>query len=257
MTDELAKVPPTDLTTAHVTAVPAPAKDVVVLARNPEEMAGAQQDLQVWAAQKVAEHEHALKETQDNLDHAIRTKIRTAGWKRQVSLAKKRLEYYRKAKAAIDEGYCIVPNFPMQSIAVRTRKDYPPSKEYDSSGWNVPQIEPQLLPEGEGRYVGPTPLISTYDDVRETKDGSTYTQPVSWASEFDDVDFPFKVVKPQVMSDLSKAMRRNLFDEIGVLPGRETPRGDPMVIGTIERREGTRRFIMSFLISWWVDTRDL
>ena len=47
-----------------------------------------------------------------------------------------------------------------------------------------------------------------------------------------------------------------IFDEIGVLPVQS--RGDPMLIGRICRREsGYHTPSLSFLISWWIDTRAL
>lgn len=236
------------------------ARDVVVLARTPEEMAVSQGGLLHWAEQKVEAERAELAEKELNLTYAIKGKYQTAAWRREVNLAKSRVIQYEKILAAIQAGYYIVPAFPqIDTIAIRTRKVAPPKNEVDSS-WGPPRVSDvkgQLLPVGRGEYVSPTPAVDRWTEERPEKPGGKdATHHLVANRAFAAIDFPFHAVKPQILRDLNRALKERIFDEIGVLPQRQK-RGDPMIIGTIKRRRGYQEFTVNFLISWWIDTRDL
>ena len=77
-----------------------------------------------------------------------------------------------------------------------------------------------------------------------------------WADEFQDVGFPFTMAKPQILDATGKAMARKIFDEVGILPRRRA-KGDPMVVGRIiYKGSGYDEKSISFLITWFVDTKD-
>lgn len=255
MTDEK---PTTALVKREATetlALPGPNQDIVVLARDPQEMAQAQQGLIDWFTAKLNAEKLQLAECEENLAIAKRMKTKTEGWRRQVSLAQKRVTFYTKGLTALEEGYCIIPDFPVQLIAVRTTKKRPPRKNHSGGAWHVPDVESEQLPQGEGRYVSPAPEITTFEGPgREPGKTITFSQ----ATSFDVVDFPFKQVKPQILRDLDRAMKSKLFDEIGVLPGRTRRNTDPVIVGRIKRR--VNRFsetTLTFLVTWWIDSRDL
>jgi hypothetical protein len=227
-------------------ALPPISRDIVVLARDPEEMARAQQGLIVWMDRKLEGLRAELVEAEENLATAKRLKHRTLGWQRQVQVARKRVLYYEKAKTALESGYCIIPDFPVQVIAVRTTKGGPSAKGF--SGRRVPDMKCETLPEGEGDYIDPEPYTASL----KREDGSMVTTAIALR----EVDFPFKVIKPQILKGLEEALKRKLFDEIGVLPAHRANR-DPILIGRIKRREGYNENTMTFLIAWWIDTRSL
>lgn len=220
--------------------------DIVVLARDPAEMAAAQKGLIVWMGRKVASLKVELAEAEENLTIAKRMKTRTQGWVRVVRLAHGRVTYYSKALSALEAGYCIVPDFPVQLVAVRTSKKRPPAKWVQ--GYQVPDVKPDQLPEGEGDFVSADPTV-----IQHERDGRVQTRAIT----FREVDFPFKKVKPQILKGMEVAMQRKLFDEIGVLPA-TTRCGDPVLVGRIKRKEGAyHESTLTFLIAWWIDTRDL
>lgn len=245
-------------TTEHI-PLDNPSGDVVVLARNPEEMVSAQNGLIQWATQKLAFERRELQEAEQNLEYAKSLKHRTAGWTRQVGLAKKRATYYEKVLAALTEGYCIVPDFPIQVIATRTNRKA--SKKKIWNRWNPDSVPHEQLPVGVGKYVGPTPDFYRGNQERILPDGRTRNDSyIQLTGDHQEVDFPFKLVKPQVMADLKRTALLKIFDDIGVLPQVQSRarRPDPMLIGRIRRREpGGSDTNMSFLISWWIDSRDL
>jgi|SRR5688572_26233130 len=256
----MAEETPTEIVRVETThLLPPPARDVVVLARTPEEMAVSQEGLHTWALQKVAAERAELAEKEENLAYAKKGKYQTARWQRQVNLAKRRVIYYEKMLAAIEAGYYIVPAFPqIDTVAIRTRKAAPRAKVRESQ-WGrppVPDVKGETLPVGEGRYVSAQPAVDRWHETRENKSGSETTYQLASESGFAEVDFPFHAVKPQILRDFNQALAARIFDEIGVLPQRQR-RGDPMVIGTIKRREGYQETSVNFLVSWWIDTRDL
>lgn len=249
----------TEIVPAGPPELPPLARDVVVLARTPEEMAASQSGLLTWAEQKVAAERAELAEKEENLQHAVKGKYQTAPWRRQVNLAKSRVIYYEKILAALQAGYYIVPAFPeIDTIAIRTRKARPPVNERDST-WGTPRpadVKGQTLPVGEGRYVSTSPAVDRWTEQRKSESGKEVTHHLVANRAFAEIDFPFHTVKPQILRDLNQALEARIFDEIGVLPQRRR-RGDPMVIGTIKRREGYNETTVNFLVSWWIDTRDL
>lgn len=248
MSDEIAPHESTEL------ALPPVSDDLVVLARDPTEMANAQQGLIAWMDRKLAALRAELADAEDNLETAKRMKHRTDGWRRVVKLSQGRIDFYEKARAALEEGYCIIPDFPVQLIAVKTDRKHPPSRWVKGGAHLLPDIKAQPLPEGEGEYVSPNPITTTRDQHPVPE---TYTKVESKAVAFQLPDFPVKVVKPQILKGLETALKRKLFDEIGILP--QTGRGrDPVLVGRIWRREGSyNEPSLNFLIAWWIDTRDL
>lgn len=238
--------------TAVSEKIESPLADMVVIAKNSQEMAKAQVELFEWFSKKVDKEKDELKVAEQNLSHAVEAKIRASGWKRQVNIAKARVTYYEKAREAIEAGYCIVPDFPIDVFAVRTTKAKP-RRSVLRSNWktrNGSTAEPMSLESGDGRYVSESlKLVDTVED----NDGKSVF--LSRVEGFEEVDFPLKAVKPMILAELSRAMKLKIFDEIGVLPARRV-NSDPMIIGKVILGHGGGQ-VVNFLITWWVDTSAL
>jgi len=74
--------------------------------------------------------------------------------------------------------------------------------------------------------------------------------------EHADVDFPFAFARPEILAATSDALRRKIFDEIGIMP--RTRHADPMVIGRITYRVSSyQRRSLNFLIAWFLDTKGI
>lgn len=248
MTEPNTEIVPTADT--QVVRLPPAPDDLVVLATNPSEMQHAQQQLLAWADRKMEILQAELAEAEQNLAECKKLKVKTAAWTRQVGLARDRITYYEKIRAAIAEGYYIVPNFPVQVIAIRTEAKKPPKR---STWGEAAPYSSESPPLGEGRHVAPemTNRVTRHEDR-----SLTFTP-----TAFRDFNFPFQVVKPKVLSDLDHAMKLRIFDEIGILPAAAPAKravgGDPMLVGIIRRRENSGPVQTMFLISWWIDTRSL
>lgn len=245
--------------------------NTTVLVKSPEDVEKAQTELLAWVSQQVAQLEAERDIAQENYDKAVKMKVATTGWKRQVTVWNKRVIYYSKIKAAIEQGYFIMPDLPfvIDLFAVRTDQKtvsgFSNSTYHDSADHGLKDVRSKMLPGGEGRFVSPQPETKTWSEKEKYtlhKGGEELTRQRYFAaasdiSEF--IDFPVKAVRPQVLDAVGKALAGKIFDELGLItPGRgSTQRGDPIVVGRIVNRDGTMERGCSFIVHWWVDTRDL
>jgi hypothetical protein len=242
--------------------------NLIVFAKNRTEMAEAQQAGVSWVSNKLAEHQAILLEAQTNLDIAKKNKWQTQGWARCVTRAKKKVEYYEKLLAGVSAGYTIIPAFPIDVFAIRTKRAYPtPMYSTSRSEWSGTDKTQRGsgLALGEGEHFDSQPLVSRAVDTRTAEGKPDWYK--FWADEYQDVDFPIKMVKPAIIEEVSRAMALKIFDEIGMLPGRPafnsrnrmTLGADPIVVGRILFPRGgwSGPKVVSFLITWWLDFKDI
>lgn len=234
--------------------------DLVIIADNPQELAEGQVALieQIKIKEGIAQQDldsanaliEACEESNINSGHANRLRLR----------AESRLLYLGKVRSALEAGYAIVPNLTGNTIAIRVKRDKPAPNAQVSTGYkrDQPAALPQILPEGEGRYVDPNVLqeVHLLDDSAEKHKREWMTV----ATEFDDdIGLPVEFLKPTIVQKTGKCMMRKLFDEIAVVQNQWNPasgtKGDPMVVGRIIDRRN--RKAMSFLVAWFIDTKDI
>jgi hypothetical protein len=241
--------------------VPNEPKDLVVVATNATQMAVAQKNLVVWAEEKVNALIAERDEQQQNLDIAKKRKWRITPFQRLVTRLGARVEFYEKIKAALEAGYTIVPNFAeIDVFAMRTTRQRPRVNSVTSDPlWTTqPQNQTTNRPAlGEGRFVNTEAITARRYHVKRDDKGLETKQVTLWASSFSAVDFPFRLVKPEILEQTAQAMERLCFDDVGILPHRKQRRGDPMILGRIHLKEGASTKTVSFLITWFVDTRAL
>lgn len=227
-------------------------RDIHLIARHPAEMEQCQEQLIAWARRRETEAKAELDDCLANREIARKSKWRVEPWQRRVRAAGKTLNYYKKLRMALEAGYYIVPPMPFQAFAIRTERHQPLRKEKDSDLGNFDQPA-QSLPAGEGRYVSPTPILDARRLLSRNPEGKDIWRYHWFARWFQEVDFPFQLVKPEILDAASKAMAAKVFDQIGILPNFQTRASDPMVAGQII---GPKRTV-TFFIGWWLDTRDL
>lgn len=260
-------------TTQAMTTVPAPLVEepstggtrLTVFARNPQEMSIAQGQLIQWCIAKMGEVRVDLADLQENYEIAVKSGWKHTTLKRQIQKEEGRLAFYEKVKAALEAGYCIVPNFPLDIFAIRTARDRPLRNQAQRQNWS-PQIDDQRSESpalGEGAYVSTS--AQEFETRETTKDaaGTEQVQITRWAESFLGVDFPFAFAQPAVLNATQQAMADKVFDELGVTPTRTQARkGDPMVIGRIYA-PGYARWqrdakSLSFVVAWFLrPDRDL
>lgn len=228
---------------------------VEVTAALPSEMAQCQDALISWCQQKIRALREEIKDLSESVDAALKNKWGVSALKRQLDKAKHRIVYYGKVMAALKAGYCIVPNFPISGFAIRTTKDAPRGKNtFDN--WAAFEQKPQQLPEGQGEYKNPFPVIYQRE-VEIMQQDKLVKKNEYFPETWRDLEFPLSMAKPQIIEATSNAMKLQIFDVLGICP--PARRADPMIIGQVIDRSAGRfsEKRVSFLIAWHLDTRVL
>lgn len=229
-------------------------QDIQLTASLPGEMVQSQQTLIAWMDKKIAVCAEEEKELFEAYEHAKKQAWKWTVIKRHADLARKRTEYYIKIKAALENGYYIVPNFPIELFAIRTDKKNP-LKMISIYQWGNSQRQQSAmeLPAGKGEYKNPRPITDSQDHERMLKDGKTDVVTNYWAEDWQEIEFPITMAKPEIMELTSRAMALEVFDQIGILPG-VRKNDDPVIIGQIIRKFGNQTKIVSFMIAWHLNT---
>lgn len=225
--------------------------DLQLTATLPNEMMVAQNHLIQWCDGKMASLRLECDELKAAYEHAKKNKWKFSVLQSQYNKSVKKVSYYEKIKAALEAGYVIIPNFPVDMFAIRTDKGKP--KKYLNTYWNengrnVQEVSDMALTVGEYKNPRPTILSQKIDDKT-----SQY-----WAEDWkDEIDFPLNMAKPLIMQATSNAMALKIFDRFGVMPSTRRD-DDPVIIGQILNKRGPfQTKIVSFMIAWHLNTNVL
>src|SRR5580693_1881901 len=104
--------------------------ELEVTACAPEEFGAANSALIGWCEKKISVLQKDEQELRDAYVEAVKHKWKSSTLKRHAELAGKRVEFYGKLKSALEHGFIIVPNFPVEVFAVRTNRDKPNPKTH-------------------------------------------------------------------------------------------------------------------------------
>lgn len=222
-----------------------------VIALSPTDLAPAQASLIQWVDQRITHWIAERKDSHDAYEHAVAHKWKAEPFKRAMKKADKRIGFYRKIRSAIEAGYLIVPNFPLNIFAIRTKAENGRYAEANYRHSEALVQGPQHLPQGSGDYKNPNPFLIT--DEREDGNGGTRTV-YSPGELSDELEIPMQLVKPEIMQAVDRAKALKLFDSIGVCQDRQA---DPIVCGQIEDGSGWNRKRVTFFIAWFVDLDSL
>lgn len=229
--------------------------DLFVLAKNPQQMLSSHSKLILWADHKMQEVRSDVDSLKENL-----AKIKEAGWETHnmesvIRRQEKRFEFYEKLKAALSAGYYIVPDMSTAVFALRTKRKKPVPNTTAHS-WSLADQTSESPKLGEGEYVNPNPVIESSEEEKE--DGKKET--IRWAEEWRLVDFPFKTVHPEIITEVSRAMAMKIFDEVGIVSpqgSRSRRGGDPMIVGRVNFKNGYTQRSACFVIAWFLREQDL
>lgn len=244
------------------------------VALTPQEMPLAQAEITAWCRAKVIELSKELAEARQSLRDVRRLKLgRTKAWQNVITRTANRMIYYAKILAAVRAGYLVVPNFPMEVIAVRVNRRAPNTITEDTYPSAINKARPELnLPPGIGRYVdetNPHEDLSWDERVPDGKGGvTTKHHRLTKVAAYDEtVDFPAALAKPIIIEATERAMALRLFDRIGIVNGGTTSlksrKSDPIVVGQIIDGSQPRSWggeyphRVTFFVAWWLDTRAL
>ena len=244
---------------------------VHLVARNPVEMASAQAHLASWLAIKVGLCQTEAAELSGAVAEAKQHKWKSSILEGQHTRAVERHRFYEKCLLAVEAGYTIIPDIPIDVFAIRTAraKPRPGEKVTESTNqWvrpNLPDETPQRLPAGEGEYRNPAQLVQVLHERDKNNEGEELHIRSIKATGWNAIEFPVIAAVPLVMSATEQAMAAKLFDQIGVSPQGRARNADPLIIGQILGQArgwnygaGQARYrTASFLIAWHLDVRTL
>lgn len=230
-----------------------------LVALTPAEMVPAQHDLIAWCDRKI----RSLADERDDLELHQKLAIEQ-GWKTSVVVAglnrnERLTTYYEKMRAALQAGYLLVPNMPIDVLAVRVNRVKQPEERRDNRWGRFEAKAQSALPAGVGRYVDETVAqhARNYRTVNEKNESVVKTQ--YYSGDYDEVDFPVALTKPVILDATARAMALKIFDEIGRVrnDGQSfRSKADPIMVGRLlDPRKG--RNGATFFIAWWVDTSSL
>lgn len=237
-----------------VTETAASDTNQTLVALTPADMGPAQTDLRAWCDRKVAAVRAELADLEANLELAVATGLKLRGVQTAITRTVQRILYYEKLHAAVEAGYVIVPNFPVQLFAVRVQREKQREARADYESSQVFNAKPELLPAGEGRYVDERVFTTSEEYDSTDYNGKAITKTRHVSADYDVVDFPVALVKPAVLEATHRAMALKLFDEMGIV--RNDGGKDPIVVGRLVDPRGKDRRV-TFFVAWWLDTATL
>lgn len=235
--------------------------DLQLSATLPQDMVVAQQELIKWCDKKMRWLYNESSELKENINIAAKNKWKTEALKKAHARALGQVRFYRKIKLALEAGYTIIPNFPVELFAVRTDKGSPTQMITWSETWRDDGYVqyPVPLDEGEGEYRNSNPIVEGREFPTSDGKSSKYRRR---ATDWQDVAFPITMAKPVIMEATSDAMKLKLFDRLGVSVAAQNQRvsrkSDPVILGQIVcKLSGGLEKVVTFIIAWHLNTRDL
>lgn len=210
-----------------------------------------------WAKRKVVAVRGEAAELRAAFDEAVARKWKSSVLKKHADYATKRLTFYEKILAALEAGYHIVPNFPAETFAIRTKTKNPSTHVYAVHYEPRMTQEAQALPEGAGEWRNPEPTFYRSEYPKKDGESQKYTY---HADSWDELEFPAHMSRVRVMQATDRAMALKIFDEIKMLPSDRKRHSDPVILATIlgpRKHPGYARPTISFMVAWHIDTRTL
>jgi hypothetical protein len=232
---------------------------VHLVARNPAEMQSARASLSLWLTRKIAAADTDIADYEASLEQATKNRWNRAGLRKALNQAIGQRTFYEKILAAVEAGYTVIPEFPIDVFAIRVEREGPIPEHVASRYKNGLALRPEaadVLPEGEGEYVSNTPKASDWQESKTDEKGNKYTVYHRSAVALQDVVFPVRAARVEVMSATAEAMALRVFDEIGICPAQR--KADPLIIGRIlAPKKGYTQKSISFLIAWHLNLNEL
>ena len=225
-----------------------------LVAVRPHQMENAAAGLAEWATAMRDAMSPELRDLETEHEIAKRNKWRVNYLATRIRVTRRRVLFYDKIREAVKEGYVLVPNFMMDTFALRV----PDAAALPRGGVEFRSFRGRpafnqpiaFLPSGEGDHVSVEAVITERSGT-ETVDGKEKALYTYKVVEHGPVEFPVSMAKPQIMEATEKALALKLFDEIGI--SREwaggSGKGDPMILGRFRNPRASRPDV-TFFIAW-------
>lgn len=228
--------------------------NVALTAFEPADMPKCQEALIAWCQDKVKTLRSDARELRQAYNQAKEKKWKTSVLKRHADLAAARVQFYEKILAALEAGYVIVPNFPVQAFAIRTKETIDAENEHVRiASYRMDfKREPDQSAVGEGEYQNPFPFVVHWQADAQSPAYKGQKEIRQYPHSWDKLDFPISMAKLEIMEATDRAMALKVFDQLGILPANR--KEDPIIVGQIFGPKGK---MVTFMIAWHLDTRTL
>ncbi len=186
------------MSSKELTVVEKPQESFLAITK-PAEVGQMQASMLRWCQGKLEASRNEYDEASEALEEARKQKWATKRLRNMVNRQRKRVQFYEKVVAALEEGYQLVPTtYDCSVFAVRTLDRYSMHPRHQESSWRstIFSIGPEFLDVGEGEYVSDeTKKRGPF--TRHLGDGKTERYWVS--NDYADVEFPLAAAKPRLM----------------------------------------------------------
>lgn len=236
--------------------------DVHLVARNPQQMEAARGNLEEWLKRKIEGIDRDIIDFNRSINQARSVNWNYASLERLRNKAVADQEFYAKILLAVEAGYTIVPDFPVDLFAIRVTRNTTRAKQRGSNH-SIHHASSMLADEtadvqraGEGRYESPKQTYGggTYQET--DAGGKEIAKHFAFADGFADIVFPVRAARFEVMNATVEAMALKVFDQIGICPPQ--PQADPLIIGQIlSKKRGYTQKRVNFLIAWHLNLNEL
>jgi hypothetical protein len=230
-------------------------------------MQAAQLDIAAWLRNRLKSLFAEWSELDAALNEAARNGWRMEPLQRQLNKVGAQEKFYTKALLAVEAGYTIVPEFPIDVFAIRVKRKHVTQQYVETRGqWSNPvsNIEDQqsdLPTAGEGRYESPTAKLRGQTRTENDGKGGKEIIKCAFTDDWGDIVFPLKAARPVVMNATAQAMAMKVFDQIGICrPVRNAAArtGDPLIVGQVlSNGPHWSRKCINFIIAWHLNLNEL
>lgn len=233
-----------------------------LVARDPEEMREAQAGLRAFLEHKTMTAKQEVEDLNRALAEARNNKWATGALERPRNKAVGFETFYCKLLAIVEAGYAIIPDFPIDIFAIRVKRQKVTHQYAQTTGRysnpvnhiNDQESDRPLL--GEGRYESPVAKLRARTEKEPDGKGGEQIKKIAFTDDWDEIIFPLRAARPEVMNATSVAMALKAFDQIGICPAER--KADPLIIGQVlAPKVGYTQKRVSFLIAWHLDLRQL
>ncbi len=232
-----------------------PVSPITLYATSPDQLAVSHKELHNWCVAKIAELDEERKEQEALLAAAMKGRFKVSTVERLLNRTQRRVVFYEKVKLALEKGYFVVPNMPMQTLAIRTRLKIP-AGHAERGNWREFAQQAQALAPGLGEYQNPLPQVERDHDTEKNAKGETVEFAICYPIAWKDLEFPIELASPALLETANQAIQEKLFDELGFVRDEKratTRHGDPILVGRIRNPE-PRRLDVTFFLGWRINT---
>lgn len=228
-------------------------------------MQTAQVKAHAWCVTRLESARKELADARSVFDKLREGQFNTNRATSLIRRANRRILFYEKVLAALENGYYIVPPFDVQAFAIRVPAGRAPKAQVSDARWVPEQKAIANTPVGRGTYKNPVVARSMIDET-QVKDAAGKLLRTDRTFENEDwkdsIELPPMLLQaPEVIDCIKGVIEKKIFDSLGIAPqyrniAPQYRSADPLIVGRINHWNPARA-PLTFFIGWWLSEEDL